>query len=95
MGKTDYNLLQNNGASAGQVVNHVHFHLVPREAGDEHRYKAADNIKRGVLTAESAQDIVQRFKGNMQRLLAQPDALGVVKPKANMNANLNRIASKL
>jgi len=28
------NLLQNNGKLAGQVVEHVHFHLVPRHEGD-------------------------------------------------------------
>jgi len=30
-----YNILQNNGAIAGQVVHHVHFHIVPRREGDE------------------------------------------------------------
>lgn len=28
------NVLQSNGACAGQVVRHVHFHLVPRREGD-------------------------------------------------------------
>lgn len=28
------NVLQNNGAIAHQVVQHVHFHLIPRNAGD-------------------------------------------------------------
>ncbi|GAO46663.1 hypothetical protein G7K_0889-t1 [Saitoella complicata NRRL Y-17804] len=27
---TDFNCIQNNGPSAGQVVDHVHFHLIPR-----------------------------------------------------------------
>ncbi|MGD9688731.1 MAG: HIT family protein [Phycisphaerales bacterium] len=34
-GCTAYNLLQNNGALAGQEVMHVHFHLIPRYPGDE------------------------------------------------------------
>ncbi len=28
----DYNLLQNNGPGAGQVVMHVHFHIIPKHA---------------------------------------------------------------
>ncbi len=30
----DYNLLNNNGSSAGQVVGHVHFHIIPRHRDD-------------------------------------------------------------
>lgn len=33
-GVTGVNVLQNNGRSAGQVVNHVHFHLIPRRDDD-------------------------------------------------------------
>ena len=29
-----YNVLSNNGSAAGQVVNHLHFHVIPRKAGD-------------------------------------------------------------
>lgn len=29
-----YNLLCNNGRAAGQLVGHLHFHIVPRRAGD-------------------------------------------------------------
>ncbi len=31
-GATDYNILQNNGRTAHQVVMHVHFHIIPRFA---------------------------------------------------------------
>jgi histidine triad (HIT) family protein len=31
-GAQAYNILQNNGADAGQVVEHVHFHIIPRFA---------------------------------------------------------------
>lgn len=33
-GADAYNILQNNGPAAGQVVPHVHFHLIPRPAGN-------------------------------------------------------------
>ncbi len=29
-----YNLLCNNGRSAGQLVEHLHFHIIPRRTGD-------------------------------------------------------------
>ena len=29
-GATDYNVLQNNGRKASQVVMHVHFHIIPK-----------------------------------------------------------------
>jgi len=32
-----FNLVLNNGKSAGQVVGHVHFHLLPRKEGDNKR----------------------------------------------------------
>ncbi len=29
-----YNILCNNGQAAGQVVEHLHFHIIPRKTGD-------------------------------------------------------------
>lgn len=29
-----YNVLCNNGTAAGQLVKHVHFHIIPRNSGD-------------------------------------------------------------
>lgn len=29
-----YNVLCNNGSAAGQVVGHLHFHIIPRKTGD-------------------------------------------------------------
>jgi len=34
VGAPDYNLLSNNGTAAGQVVGHLHFHIIPRSPGD-------------------------------------------------------------
>jgi histidine triad (HIT) family protein len=33
-GCTDYNILQNNGSAAHQVVMHVHFHIIPKIGED-------------------------------------------------------------
>jgi histidine triad (HIT) family protein len=29
-----YNILCNNGAAAGQLIQHLHFHIIPRHTGD-------------------------------------------------------------
>ncbi|MBR6223118.1 MAG: HIT family protein [Lachnospiraceae bacterium] len=35
MGCSGLNVVQNNGASAGQTVDHFHLHLIPRNEGDD------------------------------------------------------------
>ncbi len=47
-----YNVLSNNGIAAGQVVDHLHFHIIPRKTGDgvltqwpSYRYKAGQAEK--------------------------------------------------
>ena len=34
MNSDGYNLLCNNGRAAGQLIEHLHFHIVPRKTGD-------------------------------------------------------------
>ncbi len=34
MNADGYNVLCNNGRAAGQVVDHLHFHIIPRRSGD-------------------------------------------------------------
>jgi histidine triad (HIT) family protein len=34
VGSDGYNVLINNGSAAGQVVDHLHVHVIPRKAGD-------------------------------------------------------------
>ncbi len=38
-GASGFNVLQNNGEVAGQVVPHVHFHLIPRSTDDSLGYR--------------------------------------------------------
>ncbi|MFN0134610.1 MAG: HIT family protein [Phycisphaerae bacterium] len=55
VGATDYNVLQNNGRAAGQEVPHVHFHIIPRRAGDGLGYRwNAQPGDHGQLAALSA-----------------------------------------
>ena len=30
-----FNIMQNNGEAAGQTVHHLHFHIIPRQKGNE------------------------------------------------------------
>lgn len=34
VGADSFNLIVNNGAAAGQIIDHVHWHLIPRRIGD-------------------------------------------------------------
>ena len=62
MGADGYNVLCNNGQAAGQVVEHVHFHIIPRKMGDgvftqwpTYQYRAgqieeiAEKIRKGLV----------------------------------------------
>jgi len=38
LGADGVNIIQNNGTTAGQVVPHIHFHVIPRFDGDGHHW---------------------------------------------------------
>ncbi|MHA1283737.1 MAG: HIT family protein [Promethearchaeota archaeon] len=54
-----YNLLQNNFEAAGQVINHIHFHIIPRNKNDE-KFKL--KIPRNQATEEELNSIMQQLK---------------------------------
>lgn len=61
-GAAGLNLLQNNGAAAGQVVPHVHFHLIPRREGDGLGYR----WNPGQYSAGRAEAIRAALRGVLQ-----------------------------
>ena len=50
----DYNLGLNNGSQAGQIVNHVHWHIIPR-------YKD-DGLKHWTSNKEERESLVETLK---------------------------------
>jgi len=52
----DYNILQNNGSAAHQVINHVHFHIIPKTRQDglsmDWNAKPADKQQLATLQAQ-------------------------------------------
>jgi diadenosine tetraphosphate (Ap4A) HIT family hydrolase len=66
---SSYLLLQKNGAEVGQTVPHVHFHYIPREAGDDSTLKFlmrmyVTNALRPIPALEM-QDKVEKMKEAM------------------------------
>lgn len=60
-GAAGWNLLQNNGAAAGQVVEHVHFHIIPRHEGDGLGYR----WPAGSLDAAGADDLATSITSHL------------------------------
>ena len=59
LGCDGFNIVQNNGAAAGQTVFHFHMHLIPRYKGDDARVgwnigKLSDEDKEDILAKMSA-----------------------------------------
>lgn len=62
-GAAGWNLLQNNGAAAGQVVMHVHFHVIPRREGDGLGYRWPAGKLDGETAASTAAAIRDLIRG--------------------------------
>ena len=61
LGCDGYNLVQNNGAVAGQTVGHFHLHLIPRYEGDD----AGLGWHMGSLDAADAAALIDQIKEEM------------------------------
>ncbi len=55
------NIVQNNGASAGQTVDHFHLHLIPRYEGDDVDIKWVPKQSDGQELAELAKALRKRI----------------------------------
>jgi histidine triad (HIT) family protein len=61
VGAGGWNFLQNNGAVAGQVVEHVHFHIIPRHDDDQLGYR----WPAGSLDTADAQVIIDSITNHL------------------------------
>ncbi|MCD6393642.1 MAG: HIT family protein [Planctomycetes bacterium] len=56
-----YNLLCNNGRAAGQLVDHLHFHIIPRNEGD----KILEGWPAGEYSEGQAEKIAEQIRRNL------------------------------
>lgn len=68
-GTSSYLLLQKNGAEVGQTVPHVHFHYVPRKAGDDSTIQFLANMYianlKPPISQDEMRDVVDKLKKEM------------------------------
>ena len=62
LGCDGYNVVQNNGAAAGQTVFHFHMHLIPRYKDD----KAGFGWNTGELDEATKQEILTKVLAKME-----------------------------
>lgn len=60
-GATAYNVLQNNGAAAHQAVDHVHFHVIPKQGGRG----LGIGWEAGKLSPERAEELLAKMRAEL------------------------------
>ncbi|MGL5263112.1 MAG: HIT family protein [Candidatus Rhabdochlamydia sp.] len=69
-GRSAYLLLQKNGHEVGQTIPHVHFHYVPRKAGDSSSLKFVLKMYlanvRGPISSAEMQEVVEKISQAME-----------------------------
>ena len=59
------NVVQNNGGAAGQVVMHVHFHVIPRLTGDGLVRMGAHGSSAGMIDGAVAAEVLAAIKSHL------------------------------
>jgi len=67
IGSDGVNVLQNNGRAAGQYVQHVHFHIVPRYNDDGIRIAHWEALKYAPGEIEKVQERVKELLGKVAK----------------------------
>jgi diadenosine tetraphosphate (Ap4A) HIT family hydrolase len=83
-GVYDWNVVQNNGAAAAQVVPHMHFHLIPRpEIRASGRYSESFTMfgrgRREDLDEEGAEKLAAALRENIASVLRADEESGKAK----------------
>ncbi|KAK7511350.1 hypothetical protein IWZ03DRAFT_58532 [Phyllosticta citriasiana] len=94
-GVSDYNIVQNNGARAAQVVPHVHFHIIPRpESLPALQNKSWTMFGRG-QREELDDDDAAALAARMRDVLGAEVARVVWRRERRMRRRRRRVAGKL
>jgi diadenosine tetraphosphate (Ap4A) HIT family hydrolase len=81
-GVWDWNIVQNNGAAAAQVVPHVHFHIIPRPALTlELRNRSFTMFGRGQRSAIDDDGAAELSKNLREELARELERVGKSKAK--------------
>ena len=75
-GIKDWNVVQNNGAAAAQVVEHMHFHIIPRPGLREKERFTSTMFGRGRredLDEEEGEVLAARIRGEIKKVVGEED----------------------